>query len=93
LKHLLLPSKAFVRTARRFTGKHPEVASEIKLTLELLAEDAFHPQLKTHKLKGKLAGSWACSAGYDLRIIFQFVKYKGQDAILLEGIGTHEEVY
>jgi mRNA-degrading endonuclease YafQ of YafQ-DinJ toxin-antitoxin module len=57
LKHLLLPSKAFVRTARRFTGKHPEVASEIQLTLELLAEDAFHPQLKTHKLKGKLAGS------------------------------------
>jgi mRNA-degrading endonuclease YafQ of YafQ-DinJ toxin-antitoxin module len=63
------------------------------LTLELLAEDAFHPQLKTHKLKGKLAGSWACSAGYDLRIIFQFVKHHGAEAILLEAIGTHEEVY
>jgi mRNA-degrading endonuclease YafQ of YafQ-DinJ toxin-antitoxin module len=93
LKRLLLPSKAFFRTARRFARKHPEVASEIQLTLELLAEDAFRPQLKTHKLKGKLAGSWACSAGYDLRIIFQFVKHNGQDAILLEGIGTHEEVY
>jgi mRNA-degrading endonuclease YafQ of YafQ-DinJ toxin-antitoxin module len=93
VKRLLLPSKAFIRTARRFTGKHPEVASEIQLTLELLAEDAFYPQLKTHKLKGKLAGSWACSAGYDLRFIFQFVKHKGKDAILLEGIGTHDEVY
>lgn len=93
MKRLLLPSKAFVRTARRFSGKHSQAASEIQLTLELLAEDAFHPQLKTHKLKGKLAGSWACSAGYDLRVIFQFVKHKGQDAILLEGVGTHEEVY
>ena len=32
-------------------------------------------------------------AGYDLRIGFQFVKQKGQDAIPLEGVGTHDEVY
>lgn len=63
------------------------------MTLELLAEDAFHPQLKTHKLRGRLKGSWACSVGYDLRIVFQFVTYKGQDALLLEAVGTHEEVY
>ena len=68
-------------------------ASELQLTLELLSEDAFHPQLKTHKLKGKLAASWACSAGYDLRVSFQFVKHQGADAILLEGIGSHDEVY
>ena len=61
--------------------------------LELLAADAFHPQLKTDKLKGKLAGSWACSAGYDLRVVFQFVKHSGKEAILLESIGTHDEVY
>ncbi len=56
-------------------------------------EDAFHPLLKTHKLKGRLAGSWACSAGCDLRMVFQFVKHKGEAAILLEGLGTHDEVY
>jgi len=93
LKRLLLPSKAFVRSARRFTGRHPEIASEIELTLELLSENAFHPQLKSHKLKGKLVGSWACTVGYDLRIVFQFAKHEGQDAILLEGIGSHDEVY
>jgi hypothetical protein len=59
----------------------------------LLAEDAFHPQLKTHKLKGKLAGSWACSAGHGLRVVFQLVKHKGEEAVLLESIGTHDEVY
>jgi mRNA-degrading endonuclease YafQ of YafQ-DinJ toxin-antitoxin module len=93
LKRLLLPSTAFVRSTRRFIRKHPKLGPELRSTLELMAEDAFHPQLKTHKLKGKLAGSWACSAGYDLRIVFQFVKHKGQDAILLEGVGTHDEVY
>ena len=93
MKRLLLPSTAFVRSARRFARKHPQLADEIQLTLELLSEDAFHPQLKTHKLKGKLAASWACSGGYDLRVVFQFVKDKGSEAILLEGIGTHDEVY
>ncbi|TAL01524.1 MAG: type II toxin-antitoxin system mRNA interferase toxin, RelE/StbE family [Verrucomicrobia bacterium] len=93
MKRVLLPSTAFLRSSRRFARKHPQLAPELQLTLELLAEDAFQPQLKTHKLKGKLAGSWACSGGYDLRVIFQFVKHKGADAVLLEGIGTHDEVY
>jgi len=38
-------------------------------------------------------GSWASSAGYDLRIVFKFVQREGAEAILLETIGTHEEVY
>jgi len=55
----------------------------------------FAPQLETHKLKGKLSGSWACSAGYDLRIVFDFVKAEKDSVgnILLLAIGTHDEVY
>jgi mRNA-degrading endonuclease YafQ of YafQ-DinJ toxin-antitoxin module len=30
---------------------------------------------------------------YDLRIMFSFVKHEGKEAILLETIGTHDEVY
>ncbi len=57
----------------------------------MLIENPFNPQLKTHKLKGKLAGTWACSAGYDLRIIFEFVKDEGPgDAVFLIELGTHE---
>ena len=41
------------------------------------------------KLTGVLTGSWACSAGYDLRVIFKLVKH----AIILQSIGTHDEVY
>jgi len=93
LKRLLLPSSAFVRSGRRFASKQPLLGAELQAVLTLLAEDAFHPQLKTHKLKGKLAGSWACSAGYDLRVVFRFVKHKGEAAVLLESLGTHDEVY
>ena len=93
MKRLLLPTKAFVRSARRLTRKNTEAADDLQVTLELLSEDAFDSRLKTHKLKGRLAGSWACSGGYDLRVVFQFVKHKGSEAILLEFVGTHDEVY
>jgi addiction module RelE/StbE family toxin len=90
---LIIRSSAFVRAARRIAKKHPEGAEALRVALEQLAEDAFHPSLKTHKLRGELDGSWACSAGYDLRIVFTFVENEGQEAILLQTVGTHDEVY
>jgi mRNA-degrading endonuclease YafQ of YafQ-DinJ toxin-antitoxin module len=82
-----------VRAAKRFVKRHPSVADDLRATLTLLEQDAFHPRLKTHKLMGDLEGSWACSAGYDLRIVFSFVEREGGEAILLETVGTHDEVY
>jgi len=89
----LLKSNAFVRSAKKFVKKSPEMAGDIETALELLSQDAFHPLLRTHKLKGNLEGSWACSAGYDLRIVFEFVPYEEAEAILLENIGTYNDVY
>ena len=93
MKRILLRSSAFTRRAKRVVKKHPHVINDIQAVLELLSEDAFHPQLKTHKLKGNLVGSWACSVGYDLRIVFKFVQHEESEAILLETVGSHEEVY
>jgi addiction module RelE/StbE family toxin len=93
MRRRLLRSSAFVRAAKRRVRKDPRVAEDIRAALELLAEDAFHPQLRTHKLKGNLKGSWACSVGYDLRIVFKYVRHEGAEAILLETVGTHDEVY
>jgi addiction module RelE/StbE family toxin len=93
VNRVLLRSSAFVRTAKRFIKKNPHSSAELRSALELLSADPFHPRLKSHKLKGDLEGSWACSAGYDLRLVFKFVEYKGGEAILLESVGTHDEVY
>lgn len=93
VKHLLLPAPAFVRASRRFLKKHPAAADDIAVILQCLETDPFAPALRTHKLKGELAGSWAASGGYDLRLVFRFSKHQGRPAIVLEAIGTHDEVY
>ena len=93
MRRVLLQSASFVRAARRLVKKNPQAAPHLRAALESLAEDALQPALKTHKLKGELAGSWACSAGYDLRIVFQFVQHEDAEAILLQTVGTHDEVY
>ena len=93
MTRLLLQSAAFIRAARRAIKKEPRAAGDIQETLRLFSNDAFHPQLRTHKLKGELEGCLACSVGYDLRIVFRLVQHAGTEAILLESIGTHEEVY
>jgi addiction module RelE/StbE family toxin len=73
--------------------KRRQIENDVRAALELLAADALDPRLKTHKLSGDLEGTWACSAGYDVRILFEFVQYEGAEAILLLTIGTHDEVY
>lgn len=93
MKRTLLRSNTFIRAAKHLLKKHPQLAEDLQATLTLLSEDAFHPKLKTHKLKGSLTGSWACSGGYDLRIIFEFVNFENSEAILLQTIGSHDEVY
>jgi addiction module RelE/StbE family toxin len=93
MKRELLRSSAFVKAARRVVKKNPGSADDLRTALELLSEDAFQPRLRTHKLKGPLADSWACSAGYDLRVVFTFVESEGRELILLQTVGTHEEVY
>ena len=93
MKRVLLRTAAFVRAAKKYCKTRPEAADELRSAMQLLEEDAFHPRLKTHKLSGQLKDSWAASAGYDLRIVFKFVTHEGGEAILLETVGTHHEVY
>jgi mRNA-degrading endonuclease YafQ of YafQ-DinJ toxin-antitoxin module len=51
--------------------------------------------LKSHKLRGKLSGLWACYVEYDCRIVFAFDEMPGHDCelIVLIDIGKHDEVY
>lgn len=93
MTYILLRSSVFIRAAKRQVKKDSAVATDIASTLHRLSENPFDPVLKSHRLKGSLKGSWACSAGYDLRIIYSFVEHEEKDAILLQTIGTHDEVY
>jgi len=93
VSHVLLRSSAFVRDSKRLLRGRPDIADQLHQTLHLLAADPYAGTLKSHKLKGKYRDSWACSGGYDLRVVFSFTRYAGNAAILLEMVGTHDEVY
>ena len=93
MRRALLRSPAFARDLRAWLKSRPGATLAIEATLEQLSQDAFHPSLRTHKLRGTLAGCWACSAGYNLRIVFEFVQEDGAEANLLLTLGTHDQVY
>jgi mRNA interferase YafQ len=93
VRRTLLRSPALGRDLRRWLKARPDTAASIEATLEQLSADAAHPSLRTHKLRGRLADCWACSAGYDVRMVFEFTSHEGQEAILLLALGTHDEVY
>jgi mRNA-degrading endonuclease YafQ of YafQ-DinJ toxin-antitoxin module len=80
---------------RKVAARDPDRVEAIEAVLDLLTVDVFHPRLKTHKLTGDLKGLWACSAGYDLRVVFRFSRREATEAqaVVLVTIGTHEEVY
>jgi len=91
----LVWTAAFIRAFKRAVGRQPELRARVERTLQQLAEDPFHPKLHSHKLKGELAGAWACTVDYDNRILFEFVQNpeSGAEEILLLTMGTHDEVY
>lgn len=75
--------------------QRPDILPKVEKALRLLAEDPFHPELHSHKLKGQLERMWACSIDYDNRILFMFLKNpdSGAEDVLLVSMGTHQEVY
>lgn len=93
MKRPLIFSKVFERHLRKLLEKHPEYHYTVQAVLPALSNNAHDPSLHTHKLKGNLKGNWSCSAGYDLRIIFEFLELNGQEHINLISIGSHDEVY
>lgn len=86
---------SFRRAFKRLVRSNPARQDRLFQVLEKLAEDPFHPSLRTHKLSGQLQGLWACWVEYDCRIVFAFEPDPdtGEDMIVLIDLGTHDEVY
>ena len=86
---------SFRRAFRRHTQNNPTLRGKILDVLRRMAEDLFQPQLKTHKLRGRLEGLWACWVEYDCRIVFTFEPEPdtSEELIVLIDLGRHDEVY
>ncbi len=91
----LVWSTSFLRALKRKTRRDSDLRDQIEQALRRLADDPFHPLLRTHKLSGSLSGTWACRVNHDVRILFEFVQHpeSGEEEILLLTVGSHDEVY
>jgi len=78
------------RFIRAFRKVGPALQEEIIERVELLKDPHNHERLKVHKLSGKLKGVWSFSVNYRIRITFAKPR---KNVVVLETIGTHDEVY
>lgn len=94
MRYLVVTPK-FRRAYRKYVKRDRAVQECIDGVLRQMQADVFAPALGTHKLGGILAGLWACSCGYDCRIIFSLDNDEAtaHQIVLLLDIGTHDEVY
>jgi addiction module RelE/StbE family toxin len=84
-------SERFLRQARRFFKKHPDVRPRFAQVLADLQEDPLQPNLALHPLGGKLAGCHAVRLTYSYRITLTLLM--SETEIILLDIGSHDDVY
>ena len=82
--------EGFKRSYTKKVKNNDELKRKFWKAFRLFSENPFNPQLRTHKLSGRLRGLWAFTVSYDCRVIFKFV---GKEEVLLIDIGSHDEVY
>ncbi len=81
----------FLRTARRFFNRHPDLKPEFLTLLERLEKDPFDTRLHLHPLHGKHRDKHSVSLSYSFRVVLKLV-IKKRNIFLLD-IGSHDEVY
>lgn len=87
---LIFPD-SYLKKARKFIRKHPELIKQYEKTLQLLELNPYHPSLRLHQLQGRLSGLSSISINMSYRLIIEF-KITATEIILLN-IGNHDQLY
>ena len=87
----ILYTHSYIRRARKFAKRHPELIPQYEKTLELLESNPSHPSLGLHKLSGKMEGLYSVSINKSYRISLEFIIQ--EDTIIPVDVGTHDEIY
>jgi addiction module RelE/StbE family toxin len=82
---------SFIKKAKKFFKKHPELKEKFKNIILKLQTDPFEASLKMHKLQGELKDFYACSLSYEYRLVISIIIIDKK--IYLMDIGSHDEVY
>ncbi len=87
----IVTPRQFLRQARKFFKKHPELKSSFATLVSDLQNDPLQPHLHLHPLCGKLTGCHAISLTHSYRITL-ILLITEQEITLLD-IGSHDQVY
>ena len=91
MSHRLTYPDSYLKRARKFLKKHPEISSQYQKTLELLELNPHHPSLRLHRLQGRLAPLSSISINMSYRIVLELL-IRDNDIILVD-VGHHDQVY
>ncbi|HPD78518.1 MAG TPA: plasmid stabilization protein [Spirochaetota bacterium] len=87
----IIYSESYIKRAKKFIKKHPDLLSQYEKTLKLLEINPKHPSLRLHKLDGKLSELYSVSINISYRICIDFLIEN--DIIIPIDVGRHDEVY
>ncbi|MSQ99638.1 MAG: type II toxin-antitoxin system mRNA interferase toxin, RelE/StbE family [Xanthomonadales bacterium] len=87
----IVATQRFLRRARKFLKKHPELTERFAQTIDDLKQDPFAPNLAYQQLGGKFKGVQAISITDSYRITLTVVV--SDKEIMLLDVGSHDEVY
>lgn len=87
----LTTTRYFLRQAKKFFKKHPDLTQTFEDLVEGLRHDPFQPRFEYHHLGGKLEGAQAVGLTRSYRVTLTIVLTEKE--IILLDIGTHDEVY
>ena len=87
----IIYTESYLKRAKKFLKKHPEVHTQYQKTLELLELNPKHPCLRFHGLQGNLKGLSSVSINMSYRIVLELL-IQDKDIILVD-LGNHDKVY
>ena len=87
----ILYTDSYLKRARKFIKKHPDLISQYGKTLKILEINPYHPSLRLHKLHGKLSELYSVSINISYRISIIFLIK--DDKVIPIDLGSYDEVY
>lgn len=91
MTYRLVYPDSYVKRAKKFLKKHPELRNQYQKTLELLELNPRHPSLRLHGLQGRLDGLSSVSINISYRIVLEILITESD--IILVDVGHHDQVY
>lgn len=91
MTYQLVFTESYLKRAKKFAKRHPELRNIYQKTLQLLAQNPFYPSLRLHALSGNLNGLHSISINLRYRLTIELLI--DDETIIFINVGSHDEIY